>query len=1095
VRASPRGEVVGRLPVTQDFTDAAKLVNEGEFNPTVRQGVVGLFENQGLHPAEIAHDAQTDPNIGAALKAGQVPERYAVPEAPPIQPSPHQATEAQAALPKPPEPPAEGRIVAPKFDPEPKITEDAIPLERPPVTATDLEPIAGAGRRGGGRLPPPPRQGMNDDDFYRGPPLQRQPQPRPPYFTYDDSNAFAKFYRGAIDQWQKTFQPELVSEKAMMADPRFAEYKTAVQEKRDQIVINAEQDHQYWRGQSEADRLKYIELMESPRADVKVPPEWADRFETDRATLDKVAGLEKEAGSQGSFFENYFPHIFQNPVQAREWVAGRVAQLGPTWFTKQRTFMTVREAMDAGLRLKTDNPADLISHRLFSSADMLERIRLLQDFKGMNLAVEAETANAERAARIKFAQRMGLPIDVTTVGRNLADDGWTPINGPDGKQWLIPPDLKPLWQNAIDAKGLWANEGNIGSAFRGWMAFKNVWMPIKLALSAFHPLHVLHLNAMQDLYRAARLAANGEYGAALREVGDTIADPFRAALPWITSEGRIARQAWQIPEDARTPFQNLLVQTMKEGGLVPGISEELKIQSRRAWEKAWDNSEWFRGLPQLLREGVRLAQYPVFEAWIPNLKVSAYLRDAALHLSQHPELIDDKVQRQVALRTIAKATENRYGQMFYGNLFWDRMVKDISIGSMISLGWNTGFVRWAGGGFGGPFFRAIRNIQRPMTKTELTAQEANSNLGTFMTYAVGAMALNGAITYLMSGETPEGLDYFLPRTGRNNPDGTPHRLTNMFYTREIPMAKAHIERRGGNIVSGLADTAASKGVLEPAKELIENRDYYGNNIYNENSPLYQRAVQYLEHVFSNQFNPISVTAARQALRSGGGWGEAAAAFAGFGPAPAYANRDALYNRISYLYQEHVAPAARTAEAGEKATEKTNIRTELLLAKQRGDQAAMKDATQRWFKAGGSAQGLSNIMLGVDPKISMFRALPEEDQKAILEQAGPADRQMLTPYLKTNYPNKIADMMVDAKNAEAAGDEATAAALHGKIQEMTKRAVAEGHVNNMNAFKRSIAKQLQFRYAPEIGAMLTQPKAKRKVLQPQPALGQNPAEAE
>ena len=37
--------------------------------------------------------------------------------------------------------------------------------------------------------------------------------------------------------------------------------------------------------------------------------------------------------------------------------------------------------------------------------------------------------------------------------------------------------------------------------------------------------------------------------------------------------------------------------------------------------------------------------------------------------------------------------DNRFGEMFYGGLFWNRYVKDVSIGSFLSLGWNLGFGR------------------------------------------------------------------------------------------------------------------------------------------------------------------------------------------------------------------------------------------------------------------------------------------------------------------------------------------------------------------------------------------------------------------
>jgi hypothetical protein len=60
----------------------------------------------------------------------------------------------------------------------------------------------------------------------------------------------------------------------------------------------------------------------------------------------------------------------------------------------------------------------------------------------------------------------------------------------------------------------------------------------------------------------------------------------------------------------------------------------------------------------------------------------------------------------------------------------------------------------------------------------------------------------------------------------------------------------------------------------------------------------------------------------------------------FGPAPSYAEKSAIQKRISFLYNEHVAPQSRTYQEGEVSHEKMRARTRLLAALQgpRGDQA-------------------------------------------------------------------------------------------------------------------------------------------------------------
>src|SRR5207342_2359701 len=102
-------------------------------------------------------------------------------------------------------------------------------------------------------------------------------------------------------------------------------------------------------------------------------------------------------------------------------------------------------------------------------------------------------------------------------------------------------------------------------------------------------------------------------------------------------------------------------------------------------------------------------QKPLFEQWIPHLKTAAYLNDVRALAQRRPDLYNDPVNRGIALRAIAKSIDNRFGEMFYGGLFWNRYAKDASIGSFLSLGWNLGFAREFGGA-------AIEAVSRPVQK-------------------------------------------------------------------------------------------------------------------------------------------------------------------------------------------------------------------------------------------------------------------------------------------------------------------------------------------------------------------------------------------
>ncbi len=177
----------------------------------------------------------------------------------------------------------------------------------------------------------------------------------------------------------------------------------------------------------------------------------------------------------------------------------------------------------------------------------------------------------------------------------------------------------------------------------------------------------------------------------------------------------------------------------------------------------------------------------------------------------------------------------------------------------------------------------------------------------------------------------------------------------------------------------------TKLIFEPFKEIWENRDYYGYNIRDENAPWYKQVWQTIVHGFGD-LKPISISSAERSLDTGGTWSkDAVLAVLGFFPAPAYAEKSAIQNRISHLYNEHVAPQSRTYQEGEVSQEKMRARTRLLQALHSKDPEAIRQAKADAIKAGYSAEAVGKI--GTVPSdVFLFSKLPEADQQAILRQA-------------------------------------------------------------------------------------------------------------
>lgn len=899
----------------------------------------------------------------------------------------------------------------------------------PPAERVRYFDATGAGSDGppppGGRGRPPvlpPSGGGNGASG--GPPLP--PVPPAPKLP------LPKAVRAAMDGYIKTFQPELFSDAALRADPLFAAYKSAGAHEKDVIVHQAEEHWERWNKAEEADRLAYMLRLELGHQ--QPTPELRENALRHRKILDAAFREEAEYGSQSQYLEEYFPHLWKDPAKVREFFKTQATVLGPRWFQKKRSFELIDQGIKAGFELKTTNPEELVTLRLMASADMRQRVELLRELEQMGMA--RRLGGNEQEPGVEADPSAIAPL-TTAEAASLPNVGWRQITAPNAEKWLLAPDVLPLWTNAVEAKGLWSHEGKLGSAFRGWMAVKNIYVPLKLAISAFHPLHVSHIQTADalargwtqlyrggDLMGALKSAAEGfdpvgaVVGGAIGSLGGPVGTAFGAYAGGMVrgarmgqivglrgkSGGMDARAAWLKPESERTPIENEIMTRMQEGGFIPQLSEQLKINASRSLQEAMAKGEWLKVLPLGLRRGVEKLQSSIFEKWIPTVKAAAYLNETAALIKRRPDLLDNETQRRLAFRAIAKSVDNRFGEMAYSTLFWDRTVKDAGIASFLSLGWNLGFSREF---LGGAMETATRRIYRG-TESRQTIRDA-TNKGAFaLVYgATAAMGL-GMMSWMLSGEQPEGYDFIFPRLGGRNPDGSPRRVSQMTYLREGPMLKKHAEDAGG-YGWGAAEMLYNKMLIEPFIEFARNRDYWGYQIWSEDAPLYKQAWQFMKHVTGTQMNPITVGGAARAAELSGkpftigkdaqwydptsydwkGIGESATAkgvglsMLGFGPAPSYVERKPYENLINHYFAKFVAPLSRPEERREMDEMKRFVRNQVALANQRGDAEAAAEARRQGSAAG--LRGRDMRLFHTPYALYQFSKLPDNAQANVLGQ--------------------------------------------------------------------------------------------------------------
>jgi hypothetical protein len=194
-----------------------------------------------------------------------------------------------------------------------------------------------------------------------------------------------------------------------------------------------------------------------------------------------------------------------------------------------------------------------------------------------------------------------------------------------------------------------------------------------------------------------------------------------------------------------------------------------RVETGRFWKtgepakfmNALRNAKYGTGVAHAVPAAIDLLSRPVVEKMIPSLKLGAFSRIMEHELSLVGPDITHEQLRQIATRAW-DTVDNRFGQATRDNLLWNNALRDVQLASVGSLGW----AKELGGG--------VTDLgTREFLKTGL------SNRSAYVAGLTASTAIAGGLMqYLMTGQRPNQLvDYFRPKTGRKNADGTDERVS------------------------------------------------------------------------------------------------------------------------------------------------------------------------------------------------------------------------------------------------------------------------------------------------------------------------------
>jgi hypothetical protein len=146
-------------------------------------------------------------------------------------------------------------------------------------------------------------------------------------------------------------------------------------------------------------------------------------------------------------------------------------------------------------------------------------------------------------------------------------------------------------------------------------SLKSIWVPLKLAVSSFHTLHVGHISWNDNLARALKQARKGDWEGAAKSF-----DTAFSRETFKSEKGAWGREQWALPEHLRSEEGKQAVRLMEEGSFVPTMSREFGEGLTKKVKDAWEEGNVLKTSYYGARHAAQQAW--MFEHWIPSKTAS-----------------------------------------------------------------------------------------------------------------------------------------------------------------------------------------------------------------------------------------------------------------------------------------------------------------------------------------------------------------------------------------------------------------------------------------------------------------------------------------